>query len=188
MSEDTPRLSSEERRQLLAVARGAIEAELRGQPKAPPPPGLGNLHGRGAFVTLHDGAGELRGCIGLIRSDEALSEVVRRMAVAAATSDRRFVPLGLDELPQARVEVSVLSPFAPIAPEAVEVGTHGLLIRARDRQGLLLPQVPVEHGWDRLAFLDHTCDKAGLPRATWRDPDTELLAFTAQVFGEGDEG
>jgi hypothetical protein len=115
---------------------------------------------------------------------EPLADVVGRMAVAAATSDRRFAPLGLDELARARVEISVLSPFQPISPDAVEVGKHGLLIRARDRQGLLLPQVPVEHGWDRLAFLDRTCDKAGLARETWRDSGTEILGFTAQVFAE----
>lgn len=184
MSEVFP-LSSEEQRQLLAIARAAIEAELGGRPEAaPPPPALVGRRGLGAFVTLHDGSGELRGCIGLVRSEEALAEVVGWMAVAAATSDRRFVPLRLHELRAARIEVSVLSLFAPIAPEAVEVGTHGLLIRVRDRQGLLLPQVAVEHSWDRLAFLDRTCQKAGLPPGTWRDPDAELLGFTAQVFAE----
>jgi AmmeMemoRadiSam system protein A len=173
-----------EQRQLLVIARRALEAALRGQPEVLPPPAVADLRGRGAFVTLHDGEGDLRGCIGLVRSEEMLAEVVGRMAVAAATIDRRFVPLRLEELPKTRIEVSVLSPFAAIVPDSVEVGTHGLLIRARDRQGLLLPQVAVEHGWDRLAFLDRTCQKAGLPPGSWRDSDAQLLAFTAQVFAE----
>jgi uncharacterized protein (TIGR00296 family) len=76
----------------------------------------------------------------------------------------------------------------PISPEAVEVGRHGLLISDGPRRGLLLPQVPVEHGWDRITFLEQTCRKAGLPLDAWQS-GTAIEAFTAEVFGDsGSEG
>jgi AmmeMemoRadiSam system protein A len=108
------------------------------------------------------------------------------MAVAAATRDGRFSPVTARELEALRIEVSVLSPLESIQPSAVEVGRHGLLLSGGGRRGVLLPQVPVEHGWDRESFLAHTCQKAGLPASAWRGPDVELLAFTATVFEEGD--
>ena len=64
------------------------------------------------------------------------------------------------------------------------MGRHGLLIGDGGRRGVLLPQVPGEHGWDRETFLVHTCRKAGLPDDAWRRAGVELLAFTADVFGE----
>jgi uncharacterized protein (TIGR00296 family) len=82
------------------------------------------------------------------------------------------------------IEISALGPLQPIRPEHVEVGTHGLLISYCGRRGVLLPQVPVEHGWDRETFLAHTCHKAGLPADTWRKAGVELRGFTATVFSE----
>jgi uncharacterized protein (TIGR00296 family) len=73
-----------------------------------------------------------------------------------------------------------------VRPEEVEVGRDGLLVSYAGRRGVLLPQVPVEHGWDRETFLDKTCGKAGLPADTWRRPEAKLLAFVAEVFGEED--
>jgi AmmeMemoRadiSam system protein A len=170
---------------LLRHARATLEAALRGGPAPPPPQAPALQRPLGAFVTLHGRDDrELRGCVGLVAADGPLVRVVERMAVAAATSDRRFDQVSAAELPQLVIEVSVLSPLRAIAAEDVEVGKHGLMVRARDRRGLLLPQVPVEHGWDRRAFLEKTCEKAGLRAADWQLPETELLAFTAQVFGE----
>ena len=65
-------------------------------------------------------------------------------------------------------------------------GKHGLVIEKGMRRGLLLPQVPVEWGWDRDEFLVHICRKAGLPADAWKSPDTQLFVFSAQVFNEGD--
>ena len=90
----------------------------------------------------------------------------------------------LEELPDLYVEISLLGALEPIAPEDVQLGVHGLVLRHRGRSGLLLPQVPVELDWDRQTFLDHTCVKAGLPAGSWNHPDAELLGFTATVFGE----
>jgi AmmeMemoRadiSam system protein A len=117
-----------------------------------------------------------------MRSDRPLLETVARMAVAAAIEDGRFEPVTEAELDELSIEVSALSPLEPIRPEDVEVGRHGLLIGHGGRRGVLLPQVPEEHGWDRETFLVHTCRKAGLPDDAWKKPGVELLAFTADVF------
>ena len=177
-------LPPQTRTRLLEAARLAIAAHLKGEE-----PAIGDdgepWPAQGAFVTLRTrGSGELRGCIGHVEADQPLVSTVRRMAVAAATQDPRFPLVTLEELDALRLEISVLSPLAPIDPEDVEVGRHGLLLRFRGRSGLLLPQVPVAQRWDRDTFLGHTCRKAGLPPDTWRDPACELLAFTAIVFGE----
>jgi AmmeMemoRadiSam system protein B/AmmeMemoRadiSam system protein A len=137
----------------------------------------------GAFVTLKE-RGELRGCIGHTRADVSLYQAVQQMAVAAATSDPRFPPLTPDGLSDVTIEISILSPFRRVMDVTqVEVGVHGLMIYKDNQRGLLLPQVPVEQGWDREEYLDNLCLKAGLPVNCWREATT-LYAFTAVVFGE----
>lgn len=180
-----PVLTGDEQRALLEAARASIAARLRGaSPRLPLATGA-LARPRGAFVTLHRrGDGELRGCVGMMSSDEPLLATVARMAVAAALEDGRFEPVAPGELDGLRIEISVLSPLEPIRPEDVEVGRHGLVASRGGRRGVLLPQVPVEHGWDRETFLDHTCWKAGLPPGAWREGGVELRAFTACVFGE----
>jgi uncharacterized protein (TIGR00296 family) len=88
-----------------------------------------------------------------------------------------------EELPSLTIEISVLSLMQPIAPEDIEIGRHGLLITYGSRRGLLLPQVPVEHGWDATTFLEQTCHKAGLPDDAWQHGAT-IDAFTAEIFSE----
>lgn len=181
-------LTAVEREILLRVARETIDRHLAGtRTVSRQAEGALGQH-RGAFVTLHRREdGELRGCIGMMRGDRPLVDTVARMAVAAACEDQRFDPVTADELPALSIEISALGPLELIRPDDVEVGRHGVVIRHGDRQGVLLPQVPVEHGWDRETFLDHTCRKAGLPEGTWRQPGVEILAFTAEVFGEQEE-
>jgi AmmeMemoRadiSam system protein A len=146
---------------------------------------------RGAFVTLET-RGALRGCVGRVRSDGPLGEVVRAVAVAAAREDPRFEPLGPDELPDLRIEISVLTEpqrLHPVLAEAIVVGRDGLLVRRRGATGLLLPQVASGEGWDAVAFLRAVCRKAGLAPDAWGEPGTEVFTFQADVFGEpGDEG
>ena len=104
-------------------------------------------------------------------------------ARAAAFEDMRFHPVTLPEASDLEIELSILSPPQPISPEAIEIGRHGLLITMAGRRGLLLPQVPTEHNWDRATFLDQTCRKAGLPPDAWQHGAT-IEAFTAEIFGD----
>jgi len=144
---------------------------------------------RGVFVTLKE-RGELRGCIGFPMPVYPLGQAICEAAYAAAVEDPRFPPLRPEELPYIEIEVTVLSVPVLLAcraaerPANVKVGTHGLIIRGRGRSGLLLPQVPLEWGWNAIEFLDNTCLKAGLPRGCWRDERTEVYTFEGQIFSE----
>ncbi|HEX9192048.1 MAG TPA: AmmeMemoRadiSam system protein A [Candidatus Deferrimicrobiaceae bacterium] len=170
------------RKALLGIARRALEGYVR-EGNVPREAPVGKLAAPGAaFVTLTK-RGRLRGCIGYTEPVAPLCRVVQECAVAAATEDPRFPPVSPEELAELHVEISVLTPLFPIRPEEVEVGRHGLLVSQGRMRGLLLPQVPVEQGWDRETFLDQTCGKAGLPPSAWRHGAT-LQGFTAEVFGE----
>jgi hypothetical protein len=139
---------------------------------------------RGAFVTLKE-KGQLRGCIGYIAPMKPLCLTVRDVAAAAALEDPRFRPVEFRELPQLEYEVSVLSPLRRVTDiKQIKVGEHGLVMRKGDKEGLLLPQVPVEQHWDRTTFLEQTCVKAGLPPNAWKDPETDIFMFSALVFGD----
>ncbi len=174
--------SAEERLTLLRLAHDAIAAHLDGRQLdiTPPTPHLAAQ--RGAFTTLHLGA-ELRGCVGYIFPAYSLYRTVFETAVAAAFHDTRFYPVTREEAPFLKVEISVLSPLQTISAEDVEVGRHGLLITFGTRRGLLLPQVPLEHGWDRDMFLAQTCIKAGISPDAWQR-GALIEAFTAEIFGE----
>ncbi len=178
--------SAPERRALLDLAREAVAQALAGQ--APPEivPELRILtEPRGAFVTIrHSGTGQLRGCRGDFPARRPLPECVRNVAVVSALEDPRFSPLAHDELPVVRFEISALAPPVPIDPEDVIIGRHGLVLTGADGAGLLLPQVPVAQGWDRTAFLDGLCVKAGLPVGAWKWEGVFLQAFEAEVWEE----
>ncbi|MDR2245084.1 MAG: AmmeMemoRadiSam system protein A [Treponema sp.] len=138
----------------------------------------------GAFVTLHAG-GKLRGCIGRMAPPGPLEKTVRSLAAESAFRDPRFPPLSRNELDGCRIEISVLSPLEPCDdPRQVAVGVHGLLLEYRGRSGVLLPQVPVEQGWNREEYLDGLCAKAGLPAHSYDRAGARLSTFTATVFGE----
>jgi MEMO1 family protein len=178
-------LSADSKKMLLAIARTSIEANFDGkQPIFPEQmPDVLKL-ALGAFVTLQKN-GELRGCIGTFRANAPLFRIVSEMAREAAFSDYRFRPLTKSELSSIDIEISVLTPMKRIyEPDSVVVGRDGLYIKQGSYAGVLLPQVPVEQAWDRTAFLENTCLKAGLPAGSWRDKQTELYVFQAQIFGE----
>lgn len=179
---EPPEYSPEERRILLDIAHQAIEAavEDRAIELIAPSPHLSEP--RGAFTTLHL-LGKLRGCIGYVLATQALYKTVAETARAAAMDDPRFPPVTAIEAEHLKIEISVLSPLRPITPEEVVVGKHGLVVMQGGRRGLLLPQVPVEWGWDCDRFLEQTCLKAGLSPEAWQE-GAELQAFTAEVFGE----
>ena len=136
----------------------------------------------GCFVTLTLN-GMLRGCIGSIVGYEPLYQNVWRMAQSAAFQDPRFPALTEKEWKQCHAEISVLSAAEPCPdPEKIIVGKHGLILQYAGRTGVFLPQVPVEQGWDRGLFLEHLCQKAGVPRGSWKAPGARLFWYEAFVF------
>ena len=178
-------LTPQSRASFLAIARASVEAAARGVEPAGPAPDDPALHRPGAaFVTIRVG-GELRGCIGHVSAEQPLWISIREMAAAAATRDERFDSIRPEDLPDVKLEISVLSPRRRIAgPGDIVIGRDGLYVRRGHATGLLLPQVAPEHGWLEKEFLSQTCRKAGLPPDAWTDPQTRIESFTAEVFGD----
>jgi AmmeMemoRadiSam system protein A len=179
-----PSLSDADRSALLALARQAVvDAVTHARlPEQIPESGV-FAERTGLFVTLHV-RGRLRGCIGVVEADEPLGESTVRCAAGAATQDLRFPGLRVEELGDVRIEISLLSLLVPIRPEEIEIGRHGLLISRGRQRGLLLPQVAIEHRFAVERFLEETCKKAQLPPGAWREPGTQILGFTCEVFSE----
>jgi len=190
-------LNEEEQATLLKLARRTLEAHF-GLAKKPTVPSaefpVTPLLEKplGVFVTLKK-HGNLRGCIGHIQEgDKPLYELVRDYVIHSAVHDRRFKPMTKEEVDDVHIEISVMrhvdSPMSPFKecsdPTTIVVGRDGLLIKNGMRQGILLPQVPVEQKWTLDQYLDGICRKAGLPRDVLDDPRTKLYTFSAQVFGE----
>jgi len=180
-------LSLEQKKELLRIARLAVETyvktnkipEVEVKDERLKQPGA-------AFVTLKK-FGELRGCIGHIVPQEPLYLCVRDVACSAAKHDYRFPPIKPEELKDLEYEISVLSPMTPVKDiNIIKVGRDGLLMKMGPYQGLLLPQVPVEQGWDRDTFLNHTCMKAGMSPDCWHNSDVQILRFQGLVFNEKD--
>lgn len=138
---------------------------------------------RGVFVTLHV-RGRLQGCIGVVEPNEPLGDAIVRCAASAALEDPRFAPMRAEQLAELSIEISLLSVPAPISPEAIELGRHGLLVVLHGKRGLLLPQVAIEHHLTREQFLEETCRKASLQREAWRDPDARLFGFICEVLSD----
>ena len=174
--------SIEERSVLLSLAHDAILSALERRELFLEPPTRHLAEQRGAFTSLYL-RGQLRGCVGYVLPVSSVYRAVAETARAAAFEDTRFSPVTAAEAPELKIELSILSPPRPIAAEAVRVGLHGLLISMHGQRGLLLPQVPIEHGWDRITFLEQTCRKAGLPTDAWQKGAT-IEGFTAEVFGD----
>lgn len=173
---------------LLRAARDAIEAEVRGRaPEIGPGERLAFARVPGAvFVTLRRREDfSLRGCIGELEARQPLIASVRYCAIGAAVRDPRFPPVRPEELDGLHIGISVLSaPHLVDDPSLVEVGRHGLIVSRGMQRGVLLPEVPVEAGWDLPTFLAGTCRKAGLPTDAWRDPGTELRVFESEKLEE----
>jgi AmmeMemoRadiSam system protein A len=181
---ETP-LPPEDRARLLAEARCAVADALAGRPPRRVEPEGVFARRAGVFVSFHlDGA--LRGCIGHPDGNQMLATVVPQCAVSAATGDPRFEAVSAAELDRCVIEISVLGPITVVRdPGDIVVGRDGLIIEQGWRRGLLLPQVAVEHGWDRLTFLARTCGKAGLPPDAWQRGAT-ISRFEAEVFDDAD--
>ncbi len=180
-------LDMDQKELLLKIARSTIENAVKGKPSPDfeiNDPMLGIQCG--AFVTIHLHGG-LRGCIGNITAETGLWETVRNMAAEASLRDPRFPAVSPGELKEIDIEISALSPLRKIADiEEIEVGKHGLIIKSGFYQGLLLPQVASDHGWNRIQLLQNTCSKAGLDKNCYKEKDCEIFIFSAAVFGEKD--
>lgn len=176
----------------VKFARKTIEMWVSGRktPEIPKVPGMFKEKS-GVFTTLHTYPDhELRGCIGLPYPNKPLIEAIRESAVSV-TTDPRFPKLGEEELGKVIVEVSILtkpekmevkSPYE--YPERIKIGKDGLIIRNGIHTGLLLPQVPVEYGWDAKTFLEHLCMKAFLPPDAWTYKGSEIYRFHSEIFSE----
>jgi len=181
-------LSVEEKRILLETARKSIQSifrkvDLKKADYVKHP--VFDEHA-GAFVTLTKNK-ELRGCIGYIISDRSLFETVCDVAIQAAKSDPRFLPVKENELKFLSIEISVLSPpFLLNSYDEIIVGVHGLIMEEKGIRGLLLPQVPIEHHLNKEKYLDAICQKTGFPTGYWRTKQLKLSGFTATVFNEED--
>jgi len=133
----------------------------------------------------------LRGCIGYPLPDKSLFSALEDAAISAATKDTRFSPVNYKELDSITFEVTVLTPPKKIVaskPEEylskIKVGRDGLIVKHGFYSGLLLPQVPIEYGWNEKEFLEYTCEKAGLPKNYWKNSETEIQKFEGIVFKE----
>ena len=179
-----PEFSLDDRQALLRIAHESVLSAFtdRALPQTPSSSLL--LEFRGVFTTLYL-HGSLRGCVGYALPVAPLFLAVAETAWAAAFEDSRFPPVTRAEALELEVSLSVLSPLSPIRPQDVEVGRHGLVVSLGANRGLLLPQVPVQYGWDREAFLRQICHKAGLPFDSW-SKGALLESFTAEVFRDND--
>lgn len=179
-------LPNAERRLLLDIARRSLihsvenpASELMFSDDAHP------LVSAGAFVTLQH-RGRLRGCIGQIGAPQPVTPLVAYCARAAALEDPRFRPVEAHELREIEIELSILSALEIIAPDRIEIGRHGVMVTHGATRGVLLPQVADQYRWNAVRFLEETCVKAGLDRGAWRDTNTRIEAFTAEIFSESE--
>lgn len=175
----------------VKAARDSIEASIKGYNQ----PGINypNIFDKecGVFVSIKRySSGDLRGCIGNPEPVLPLKTALEK-AAKNATNDPRLPPLEVDELGDIIVEVTLITP-----PEEIEYknpnelinlitcGIDGLIISKGQDKGLLLPQVPVNQGWDEEEFLDNTCKKAGLPSTAWQEGDCTVHKFQGEIFAE----
>ncbi|MBS1112337.1 MAG: hypothetical protein H6Q92_99 [Nitrospirae bacterium] len=170
-----------EKKELLSIARNAITEFVTDKKTIEVDMKNPKLRTDGAvFVTIKE-KGSLRGCIGHVQAIMPLYQSVIKNAIAASSSDPRFPPMTKDELQDIEIEISILSPMQKLKDvKNIQIGKHGLVIRKGSQSGLLLPQVPIEQGWDRQTFLKQICAKAGLPEYAWKD--AELYTFTAEII------
>ncbi len=177
-------------KEALTIARQTLKEHLSGLPlprRISPAGGEGGPLSQplGAFVTLTKN-GQLRGCIGEFEPREPLWQVIEKMAIAAATEDPRFPKVLPEELPDIKIEISVMTPPKKISDwRKIELGKDGVIVRCGERAGTFLPQVATETGWSLEEFLSQLCyQKAGLPPNSYRNPAVSLYTFEVQILEE----
>ncbi len=197
MSKSEYAYSDEEGIYLVQLARKSLETRLKTGKELPVPddcpPKLKEMSG--LFVTLRKHGlpveESLRGCIGMIEAREPLVAGVIHMAMAAGLEDWRFPNVRASELDHIAFEVTAMTVPKLLEtkdPEEIKksimIGRDGLIMQRGMNRGLLLPQVPVEYDWDVETFLMHTCNKAGLPQAAWKQKETKIFTFAGEIFEE----
>ncbi len=182
-------LTLEEGVSAVKLARSAIDKYVRnGETLLPEKLPKKFSEKRGVFVTLHKNG--LRGCIGYPYPTMPLGEAIIDSAISSAKKDPRFMPVSAEELDEITIEVTVLTPPRLIhakptmLPQEIEIGKHGLIVTKGGDQGLLLPQVAIEHQFDEEEFLSQACMKAGLYPDSWLEEDTQIHVFEGQIFAE----
>jgi len=189
--------SLEDGKYLLKLARRAIESYLEEGSVIPLPEDVPQklMEKGGVFVTLQTyPGGDLRGCIGFPEPTYPLAEGVIRAAIASSVEDPRFPPMNREEQEEVILELSILTPPEKINappteyPREISIGEHGLIVERGHARGLLLPQVPVEQGWDEEGFLAYTCMKAGMPGDCWKDEEVKVYRFRGILFIEKKPG
>lgn len=179
-------LSQKEKKEILVLARQAMENYVKNGVITKFKTDNINLKQQaGAFVSLHINK-QLRGCIGMIESKKPLYETIIEMAMEASSSDPRFEPVKAEELKDINLEVSVLFPKKKIKHlDEIKLGVHGVIVKRGFASGVFLPQVAVETGWSKEEFMENLCEgKACLPPDSYKDKETEIYIFEAQVFSE----
>ena len=183
-------LTVEEGNFLLKLARNTIKKFVNNEKIEKParyPRALDEK--KGVFCTITENE-ELRGCIGLPYPLESIINAVIS-ASQSACEDPRFERLSEAELDRIKIEVSVLTEPVLINAEKSEdylkeinIGKDGLIIQCGPYSGLLLPQVATEYNWSAEEFLNNLCLKAGLLTKEWKNPETRIYKFQAQIFRE----
>ena len=185
-------ISDTDGKTLVKTARLAVTEYLKTGRKVPVAEDVKSRfsYNSGVFVTLNSEE-KLRGCIGFPTPDRKLYQSLVDAAIASATSDPRFPPVKYEELNEITFEVTVLAPPTVVKatdpleyPKMIKVGRDGLIVKWEFGSGLLLPQVPIEYGWNEEEFLGHTCEKAGAPQDYWKRKSTMVMKFEGIVFKE----
>lgn len=186
------RLTIEEQKTLLRLARQALEHGVRSEKLPPLDPAVltSTLQAEGSsFVTLTV-RGQLRGCIGSLEPYQPLAEDVREHAVAAALHDPRFPPVEEAELNGIRIEVSRLTDPIPLDYKNADdllsklcPHVDGIILRDGFHRATFLPQV-WEKIPDRADFLDNLCYKMGETPDAWRRKHLDVLTYRVEEFHE----
>jgi len=182
----TCKISDKTKGVLSQVARKTLEGFLKNQQRRKFFFEIDEIQERRAvFVTLWEReSGKLRGCIGGIEARYPLVEAVSKTVISSALEDPRFEPLGINELNNINIEISVLSILTKIQPDKIEIGKHGLLLVKGSYRSVFLPEVAISQGWDRKTFLEELSLKAGMNREGWKDPGTKILCFESESWFE----
>ncbi len=184
--ENMPSFSNREKRLMLKIARDTLFHYLNTRKTLDYDPGIlpdSLMQNYGIFVSLHKGRA-LRGCIGIMDSEEPLYKLIQRQVIAAGASDPRFPAVKFSELPQLCIEISILGKMKKISGiDDIQLGKHGIYLKYNNLSGTMLPQVAGSAGWTVEEFLGYCSrDKAGLGWEGWKTAD--IYIYSAEVFSE----